>query len=75
MYSARQYDPTISVTKGATEGGIAGSVAVLLGVAMATVRSGHELPWDVTTDAAIVGAATGLLAGAAKWFRNRRKHK
>lgn len=73
---ATRYDAAKSVQKGATEGGIAGSLAILLGVAMGAIRSNNpDLPWGPEVDGAVVGATTGLFAGVAKWWRNRRKHK
>jgi hypothetical protein len=70
-YSSRK-----SVEKGVAEGGIAGSLAILLGVAMGAIRANNpDLPWGTEVDGAVVGATTGLLAGVAKWWRNRKKHR
>lgn len=71
-----RYDPKIARRKGAAQTGTAGSLAILLGLIMRAVRAKNpELPWTVTEDVVIVGAGVGLLAGIARWFRNRRKHK
>ncbi len=69
------YDPSKSVKKGAAEGGIAASFGVLLGVVLSMVRTNNpDLPIAPESDAAVIGAVTGLLVGVTKWFRNRRKH-
>lgn len=70
------YDPKISVSKGVTETGTAGGLALLLGFIVRAIRlKNPDLPWSPTEDVAIVGAGVGLLAGIARWWRNRRKHK
>ncbi|KKN23250.1 hypothetical protein LCGC14_0906950 [marine sediment metagenome] len=70
------YDPKVSVRKGATEAGSAGGLAILLGIIMQAIRGKNpDLPWTPAQDVVIVGAGVGFLAGIARWFRNRRKHK
>lgn len=73
------YDPTISVEKGVTAGGVAGLGGVLgtvLLVGISAVQSGGLDDAGANTLAgAIVTLATAGGSALAAWWRNRRKHK
>jgi len=73
---SKEYDVGITARKGVAGATQYGSVGVLLGVALIMLRENcpNVKLWPVEMDAAVIGALTGMMAGALRAALNWRKH-
>jgi hypothetical protein len=71
----RNYKPGKARVKAATEGGIAGAVTILAGLAAAKLTGDQDVGASTLRDPVIVGAVVTVGTGMIRWWRNRRKHR